>query len=85
MKPSGSNLSTPAITHLERLRKGRSRHASRPKLAQREIDRLAALAKALGVEIAALEARPGSVRIITPAGAGLTLASDDDEDNPFDE
>ena len=79
MKPSGSNLSTPAITHLERLRKGRSRHASRPKLAQREIDRLAALAKALGVEIAALEVRPGRMRIITPAGVGLTLGDDEDQ------
>ena len=71
-------LSDAAVTHLERLRRGRSRAASRPKLAQREIDRLAALAKALGVEIAALEARPGRMRIITPAGVGLTL--DDDED-----
>lgn len=63
----------------------RVRAKRKPKLSLSEIERLISSAKASGLEIAALEAIPGRVRIITTAGRNLTLASDSAEDNSFDE
>lgn len=60
-------------------RRRRRSAPKRPKLAQYEIDRLVGLVRALGIEVAALEARPGRMRIITPAGVGLTLGDDEDQ------
>lgn len=56
------------------MQRGRARGV---KLSQAELDRLAALATALGVEIAIVEAAPGTIRLITTAGQRLTAADDD--------
>jgi hypothetical protein len=49
----------------------------RPTVSKADLDKLAAFARAMGLEVAAVEATPGRVRLITTAGKGLTVPDDE--------
>lgn len=50
--------------------------ARQPKITKADLDRLAALVRGLGLEIAVAETTPGRVRLVTTAGRDLTLPDD---------
>jgi len=49
-----------------------------PKITKADLDRLAALARALKLDIASVETTPGRVRLVTTAGQNLTLPDDEE-------
>lgn len=49
----------------------------KPKVTKADLDRLADLARTLGLEVAAIEATPGKVRLVTTAGKDLTVPGED--------
>ncbi|HEY4112907.1 MAG TPA: hypothetical protein VGM17_02495 [Rhizomicrobium sp.] len=53
--------------------KARARRAT---VSKADLDKLAGFAQAMGLEVAAVEATPGKVRLITTAGKGLTVPDD---------
>lgn len=57
----------------------RRRRPPAPKVAQGDLDRVAAFLKAAGAKVAAVDLTPGRARIITTDGQGLTLDADEDE------
>lgn len=53
--------------------------SARPKVVTKaELDRIAVFLKAVGATVAAVEAGPGRVRIVTTEGRHLTLPDDDE-------
>ena len=52
--------------------------ARTPKITKADLDRLAALARALKLEVASVETTPGRVRLVTTAGRNLTLPDDEE-------
>lgn len=50
-----------------------------PKVTQADLDRVAVFLKAMGAKVAAVDLGPGTARIVTTDGQGLTLEPDEAE------